>query len=187
MKRTRLALGLTAILALLVAMPAFGGPNVVGAAGKALGIAKKADKRSKAAKKTSRLALEKAGPGPQGPIGPEGPEGEAGPAGPAGTAGVQGPPGLSDLEMVSESSALDSDSPKHVAVDCPPGKAAIDGSADIEGGKAGVAPDVTSDIVLDRIKAAAGLDRMQVSAYESPAVASNWRVTVWATCATVAD
>jgi len=180
MKRTRLVLGLTTIVALIVAMPAFGGPDVIGAAGKALGIAKKADKRSKVAKRNSRLALEKAGPGPQGPIGPEGPQG---PAGADGQVGPQGPGGLTGLELVTNSSVHNSDSAKHVSVDCPPGKVAVGGGADIDGGKSGGFPDVESHVVLDRISPTPSFETFQASAYETDLVAHHWHLDVYASCA----
>lgn len=181
MKRTRLALALAALVALVVAMPAFGGPNVVGAAGKALGIAKKAEKRSKKAKKVARDAFARSGPGPQGPAGPAGEPGPVGPAGPV------GPVGISDLEVVYEASEHDSDSPKHVTVDCPEGKVATGGGADLNGGKSGFSPAEISEVALERTVPLQNLEGYQASADEVTATGANWRVIAYATCASVTE
>src|SRR6266508_192329 len=76
--------------------------------------------------------------GPAGPAGAEGPAGPVGPAGPAGPAGLEGPrgpagPGLASLQVVEVISDADSQSPKLLMADCPSGKQAIGGGAQIGG------------------------------------------------------
>lgn len=82
-------------------------------------------------------------PGPVGPVGPTGRPGLQGDPGPAGPAGAQGAsglqgapgpagvPGLSGYEIVSVDSAFDSSATKLLSVDCPTGKVALGGGADI--------------------------------------------------------
>jgi hypothetical protein len=113
-----IVLGIALVVLLAgAASPAFGGPsarratgNAFATAKRALGIAKKADRRSK-------LALKKAGqpgpPGPQGARGSEGfdgldgrdgargPKGDAGAAGARGATGPQGPAGPTASRSVS--------------------------------------------------------------------------------------
>jgi len=184
MKRTRLALALTALIALVVAMPAFGGPNVVGAAGKALGIAKKADKRSKAAKKTSRLAFAKAGPGPQGPVGPEGPQGPPGVDGQPGATGPQGPAGVSDATYAVDSTVSDSASPKEVILTCPNGKHPISSSGRLNGDRTGAPPNSVSHVALGGA-GPFGPGAIRVTAAESEAYAGNWSLSLTVLCARI--
>ena len=179
MNRSKLTIGLAVVIAIVVAMPAFGGPNVIDEAGKALGIAKKAEKRSKVAKKNARLALEKAGPGPQGPVGAIGPEGPQGPTGP------EGSPGLSGLEQIREISPLASDSPASVVVDCPAGKKVISSGVDLHGGKTGAPPSVVTHIGLDRVSPTPDLSGAAVVATELDAYPGNWQVEIYAVCAQV--
>jgi hypothetical protein len=67
------------------AMPAFGAPSPLSIAKKALGLAKKADKRSKQA---LRLARKRPAQGPRGPQGAKGDKGDKGDQGPAGTSAL---------------------------------------------------------------------------------------------------
>jgi hypothetical protein len=184
MTRNKMIFGLAAVAALVVAMPAFGGPNVVGVAGKALGIAKKADKRSKAAKQNALLALEKAGPGPQGQAGPEGPQGVPGTDGATGGTGPQGPAGISGLETVHAETPSNSVSIKQVQVLCPAGKQVVGSSGDVAGGKTGANPDVITHVALDGVKPS-GTTGVIAEAAEIEAYAGNWLLGVYAYCAHV--
>src|SRR5262245_1250034 len=78
------------ILAVALAVPAFGGANTVRATG-TLATAKKALHTAIAAKKLARQALTAAGG--RGQTGKGGDNGSAGPQGPQGSPGAQGPPG----------------------------------------------------------------------------------------------
>ena len=81
------------ILAVALAVPAFGGANTVRATG-TLATAKKALHTAIAAKKLARQALTAAGGrGQTGSTGKGGDNGTAGPQGPQGPPGAQGPPG----------------------------------------------------------------------------------------------
>jgi hypothetical protein len=62
------------------------------------------------------------------PAGPQGPQGEQGPAGPAGAQGAQGVPGLSNVEVVTNVSAANSND-KSITAQCPAGKKLIGGGA----------------------------------------------------------
>jgi len=79
-------------------------------------------------------------PGLPGPIGPQGVQGEPGPVGPTGVQGIpgaqglpgpQGAPGLSGYEIVSSKTAFDSTTTKVAVADCPAGKVALGGGAEI--------------------------------------------------------
>jgi hypothetical protein len=182
MRRTTLALALTSLIALVVAMPAFGGPDVVGAAGKALGIAKKADKRSKKAKLVARDALANSGPGPQGPAGPEGPQGPQGTQGPKGATGPQGPAGVADVTLAQVSTPANSNSPKEIQVSCPDGTTILGGSGDIYDGTTGSPPNTVSHVSLRGVKPFAA-NTLLVEAAENEAYGGSWALTGIAYCA----
>jgi hypothetical protein len=92
MRKRGLLWSITAVaLAVVVsaAMPAFGAPSPLSIAKRALGIAKKADKRSKRA---LRLALRVPAKGPKGDKGDKGAKGDKGDQGPAGTSALDAVP-----------------------------------------------------------------------------------------------
>ena len=152
-----------------------------------------------------------AGPqGPQGPQGDQGAPGETGPQGPAGLSGVDGGgfalsegsvgsthiadgsitksklaagaltvSGLSVQLVVAESEA-DSTSPKTIAAGCPVGKTLIGGGA---GTYEGLGVPFTGPVALSFSNAYIG-GSWRARAYETTATSSNWRLTVYAYCAT---
>lgn len=99
MKRRYILCAIAVVAALSVAMPAVGAPSPTSLVKRALGLSKKADKRSKKAlklakKKAARGALGAAGAaGPQGPQGPKGDTGAGGPKGDTGADGAKGSDG----------------------------------------------------------------------------------------------
>jgi hypothetical protein len=129
-----------------------------------------------------------AGPaGAEGPAGPRGAEGPVGPAGPAGPAGLEGPrgpagPGLASLEVVEVISDADSQSPKLLMADCPSGKQAIGGGAQIGG------PDVValteSDFNLDADGNRTG---WLARANETQPTGTPWALVVHVLCAEISS
>jgi hypothetical protein len=102
MKRRYIAGAIAVIAAISVAMPAAGAPSPTSLVKKALGLSKKADKRSKQALKLAKKKQVKGAggaigaqglQGPGGPAGPKGSDGSNGATGPAGPDGPQGPKG----------------------------------------------------------------------------------------------
>jgi hypothetical protein len=125
-------------------------------------------------------------PGPagaRGATGPQGAQGAQGPQGPQGPRGLPGGPGLSDLEQVSGFTPTDSNSPKELTLNCPPGKEAISVNYDIVGGKTGVAPDTLLEVVADQVTFFGG--QAFVGAYETDATTETWSVGVGVLCARV--
>ena len=148
--------------------------------------------------------------GPPGPAGPAGPAGEPGPQGPAGVSGVEGggftlangsigathivdgsitksklAPGALTvsglaLQIVVAESEADSNSPKSVAAGCPPGKTLVGGGA---GAYEGLGVPFTGPVALSFSNAFIG-GSWRARAYETSATSSNWRLTVYAYCAT---
>ena len=72
--------------------------------------------------------------GRRGPAGPRGPRGQRGPRGRTGARGPQGAPGLSALEVVSNSSPGGADAEQSATASCPDGKVAICGGAETTAG-----------------------------------------------------
>jgi hypothetical protein len=92
---------LALVVAVSFAMPAFGAPSPTSLVKKALGLSKKADKRSKQALKLAKKnragsAGSNGVAGPQGGQGPQGAQGAQGPQGLQGLAGVQNVTPLAD-------------------------------------------------------------------------------------------
>src|SRR5436309_7269687 len=129
-----------------------------------------------------------AGPeGSAGPRGAEGPAGPVGPAGPAGPAGLEGPrgpagPGRASLDVVEVISDADSQSPKLLMADCPSGKQAIGGGAQIGG------PDVValteSDFNLDADGNRTG---WLARATETQPTGTPWALVVHVLCAEISS
>ena len=131
-----------------------------------------------------------AGPaGPTGAVGPAGSPGAQGPPGAQGDQGAQGVPGVSGLELVTASSANDSVSPKTAVATCPPGKRSLGGSADINRGHTGDAPDQFSDVVITNTGAPSAPSTVPgtlfVRAHEVETHAGNWSVGARLLCANV--
>jgi hypothetical protein len=109
--------------------------------------------------------------------GPAGPAGPAGTVGPAGPAGPQGAPGVSGLEIVTVSSVSNSTVGKAIEASCPAGKKLLGGGAQLFGAPGSLALDESFPN---------GAATWRATAYEVAPTASNWTVTAYAICATVA-
>jgi hypothetical protein len=127
-------------------------------------------------------------PGPQGrsgaqglpcTAGPPGPQGPGGPQGPQGPGGPQGPPGLSGLEVVSQSSASDTSSPKLEFAQCPAAKKVIGGGVRVSGAAETFVAVTRSDPTDTRT--------WEAEAHEHDATALEWTLTAYALCANVAS
>jgi hypothetical protein len=123
----------------------------------------------------------------KGAKGDTGAQGPPGPVGPAGPTGPQGPRGVSLLEVVSDSSARDSDTMKNASVTCPGGKLAVGGGASFEGDDSSV---FTAPIrMLNSVPHIAGFNGKDFSygwfsaAAEISPYAGNWSIRVYAICA----
>ena len=112
-----------------------------------------------------------------GPAGPAGPAGAPGATGATGPTGAQGTPGVAALETVTGQSATDSVGVKIVTVNCPIGKKLLGGGARLvnEGGK--LALDESYPVTATQYRA---------TGYELTPTAGNWRLDVFAICATTA-
>jgi hypothetical protein len=99
--------------------------------------------------------------------------GPAGPAGPAGAVGVSGE------QLVTADSATNSNTVKSQSASCPSGKKVLGG---------GAAVNTTSNtLAITRSSPASDLKSWTAEAQETAAFSGNWRVTVYAVCATVAS
>jgi hypothetical protein len=107
--------------------------------------------------------------GAVGPVGPVGPAGRVGPTGPVGVSGEQ---------FVTADSGSNSNTVKSQSVSCPSGKNVIGG---------GAAVNTTSNtLAITRSSPSSDLKSWTAQAQETAAFAGNWRVSVYALCATVA-
>lgn len=154
---------------------------------KASDIAKNAVNSAKV-KDASLLAKDfKSGQLPAGATGAIGPRG---PQGPKGDRGLQGIPGLSGLEKTTASSASNSESPKLAIAKCAPGKEAISGGYDIEGGKEpSEGPNGLANVIADVVEASSpggGEGLVVVEAWEEEATGLSWAIHANAMCADVA-
>jgi hypothetical protein len=188
MRKRYVVLGLSSLLALAVAVPAFGGASNPTATTSitAKKLAKKANKKANdalnaanAAQDTAdeALAIAQQG-GEQGPAGPRGPQGPRGPAGPAGPAS-----GLSGLQRVSDVSANNSVSRKTVSVSCPAGKNVVGTGYDNDGATTGTSPNEIKEILANEVIPNAALTSVSVATYETDPVAGDWTTRVFAICA----
>jgi hypothetical protein len=107
-----------------------------------------------------------------GAVGPVGPKGAAGPAGPAGPAGISG------LQLVTADSGANSNTVKSQSVSCPSGKKVLGGGASVS--------TTSNTLAITRSSPASDLSGWSAEAQETAAFAGNWRVSVYAICATVA-
>jgi hypothetical protein len=124
----------------------------------------------------------RAGQLPAGRDGVDGLDGKAGPSGPAGPPGAQGPagpPGLSGLELRSQSTPSDSQASKLEFAECPTGKRVVGGGVRVSGpGEDFVA--ITRSFPEDT-------RTWEGEAHEHFSTSSEWTLTVFAICATVAS
>ena len=114
----------------------------------------------------------------EGGVFPTGPQGPQGPQGPAGPAGPQGAAGLSGLQVVAKSSLTNSIGFKFATAACPVGKKVLGGGAYVTDG--GWPQEI--GIVASYPTGAA----WSAAANELVVFPANWRLTVYAICATVA-
>ncbi|HEX6701462.1 MAG TPA: hypothetical protein VF101_12100 [Gaiellaceae bacterium] len=103
-------------------------------------------------------------------IGAVGPQGPAGPAGPVGVSGEQ---------LVTADSATSSNTVKSQSVSCPSGKKVLGGG--------GAVNTTSNSLAITRSSPSSDLRTWTAEAQETAAFAGNWRVTVYAVCATVAS
>ena len=117
------------------------------------------------------------------------PSGPEGPVGPQGETGSQGAPGISGLELVSDATANNSESPKSIVVNCPPGKIPLSGGADINGGTTGSSPDNFTDVAVTHTGAPSDPNTVPGSffarAHEEEVHTGNWNLQVRVLCASV--
>ena len=123
-------------------------------------------------------------PGPQGAAGAQGPQGAPGPQG---DPGPQGAPGLSGYEIVTSDSMFDSSSTKLLSADCPAGKVALGGGADIfpslvdpNRDTAPVALRASTPSIGNGVQAGWFAQSSEIAPYSFA-----WHMTVYAICATV--
>lgn len=138
-------------------------------------------------------------PGPQGTPGPkgdpgqqgsQGPQGVPGPTGVPGVPGSQGPqgaPGISGYEIVTSDSVFDSSATKFLSADCPAGKVALGGGADIFPSLLDPNRD-TAPVVLRASIPAIGngvTPGWEAQSSETAPYSYNWHMQVYAICANV--
>jgi hypothetical protein len=104
--------------------------------------------------------------------------GAVGPVGPRGPAGPPGPVGVSGAQLVTADSATNSNTVKSESVSCPSGKKVLGGGAAVN--------TTTNTLAITRSSPNGSLTGWTAEAQETAAFAGNWRVTVYAVCATVA-
>lgn len=92
--------------------------------------------------------------------------------------------GVNGLEKVSAHSVGNSDSAKTVTVACPSGKLVVGTGFAIHGGARGNYPNAQQDVVVDEVYPAGHY--VFVEAKEVEPTSDNWRVGVYALCATAA-
>jgi hypothetical protein len=113
-----------------------------------------------------------------GVIGPAGPPGPAGAGGPAGPAGPQGPQGVLGGQIVSGQSGVNSSGLKQLTVNCPSGKRAIAGGADVSTN--GSAP-----VAVTRSRPTSDGNGWQAEGAEIQSTTANWQLTAFVFCAIV--
>jgi hypothetical protein len=91
--------------------------------------------------------------------------------------------GIGGLQFVTNASASNSDSPKGVTTNCPPGKRPLTGGFDLIGGKTGTPPNMVSHVAVDQL-AISGSPEVDVfvEAYEAEPTAEAWSVTAHTWC-----
>jgi hypothetical protein len=114
------------------------------------------------------------------PAGPQGPKGDPGSAGPK---GEPGSPGLSGYETVVVSSDDSSNTFRQVIAQCPAGKQAIGGGAELFGA---TTVDPPLAVVMEGSNVTAVSDGWVGRAHEATPTASGWQIVVRVICAKVA-
>jgi hypothetical protein len=113
----------TAVLAVAVISPAFGGPSLRGLV------------KQEVAKQLDAQAVSAAKKGKRGPRGPQGAQGQQGAQGPQGLQGQQGLPGSSNVTLVRTTLTVpDGGNTDSDFADCPPGQRATGGGVGWDGG-----------------------------------------------------
>jgi hypothetical protein len=103
--------------------------------------------------------------------------GAVGPVGPRGAAGPAGSAGISGLQLVTADSGSNSNTVKSQSVSCPSGKKVVGGGASVN--------TTSSTLAITRSSPASDLSGWTAEAQETAAFVGNWRVSVYAVCATV--
>jgi hypothetical protein len=120
--------------------------------------------------------------GPAGAKGDKGDRGERGERGLQGLQGLQGIPGLSELQLVTQTVASSTTSPKTVTVSCPAGKKVVSSGFDIDGGSSGG----QKEAAIDESKVSASLESAFFEAYnEKGAGTPSWSLEGEIVCANV--
>lgn len=115
-----------------------------------------------------------------GPQGPQGPQGLQGIQGIQGIQGPQGVPGYAGITLAFGESAVDSNSPKFAYADCPSGTQVIGGHGGVTEGLGQFA---NQNIAISYATVPVfSNSSFVVRAYETSAVATNWRVNAVALC-----
>jgi hypothetical protein len=127
--------------------------------------------------KAGETALDWDQQGRPGQPGPPGPQGEPGPAGPQGEPGAPG--AVAGYEVVSVPGAETSDRFKQVHADCPAGKVAIGGGAQVVNGDGSHI--LIPEVVLDG--SSLGANRWFGSAHAVTPTDEDWRLDVQVICA----
>ena len=113
-------------------------------------------------------------PGPQGPAGPQGEQGLQGATGPKGATGI------TDIELVLWNSPSDSSSSKLKALECPEGKLALGGGANVGGLTGG-------DVALSGSGPFTNQNGWQAQASEVNPVSNDWSMSVGVICANIEE
>jgi hypothetical protein len=101
-----------------------------------------------------------------------------GAVGPVGPMGPAGPVGVSGEQLVTADSSTNSNTVKSQSVSCPSGKKVLGGGAAVN--------TTSNSLAITRTSPSSDLKSWTAEAQETAAFAGNWRVTVYALCATVA-
>jgi hypothetical protein len=125
----------------------------------------------------------------QGPVGPAGPAGTVGPAGPQGSAGAVGPVGppgpaggLSGVEVISQTTADDSQDLKGMLLSCPAGKVAVGGGGRAYDPTPGGLQYFVPQVALS-VSRPMGTTAWQVGAHEVVSIDFPWVFEGYAVCA----
>lgn len=130
-------------------------------------------------------------PGPQGISGPQGlpgepgPQGLPGPQGISGEPGPQGAPGISGYEVVREETAFNSDSVKNFSAQCPSGKRALGGGAEVFPGLLSGGLRFAPVAITRSVPIPPDYNTWFGSASEITPDAGNWSLLVYIICANV--
>jgi hypothetical protein len=91
--------------------------------------------------------------------------------------GPTGPFGVSGEQLVTSDSGMNSNTVKSQSASCPSGKQVIGGGAAVN--------TTSNSLAITRTSPTSDLKSWTAEAQETAAFAGNWRVTVYALCATV--